>query len=163
MPETTTTEPAVSTEADKSQGEPVDPKLGENGEKALKAERTRATAAERERDALKAELDKIAAANLSELERAQKAAVDAQALAAKAQADAVRYQIAAESGINENVDLILTGADEETMRAQAKLWNDRAPSPSAPRADLTQGGKSDPAALNSDGLEDALREKLGIA
>ena len=58
MSDETTTESPEATETEQvEQAKPDDKPLGENGEKALKAERTRASAAEKERDALKAELD----------------------------------------------------------------------------------------------------------
>lgn len=149
-----------------TQGDPVDEPLGENGQKALKSERDRAKAAEKERDALKAELDKIAEANLSELEKAQKAAEEYRTAAEKATVESLRFRVAAEAGITDNVDLILTASDEDTMRRQAALWADRpakSDNAAGPRPDLTQGGAGTPLALNSNGLEDALKSKLGIA
>ncbi|WP_436702423.1 hypothetical protein [Nocardioides sp. BYT-33-1] len=125
--------------------DPSDKPLGENGEKALKAERDARAAAEKQAAALQKQLDDIAAANLSDLEKAQKAAADAQALADKATSEALRYRIAAEKGITDNVDLILTGSDEETMRKQADLWASRSTEqPPGPRPDLSQGAKGDP-------------------
>jgi hypothetical protein len=116
--------------------------LGENGEKALKAERERATAAEKSAAALQKKLDEIAAANLSDLERAQKDAADAQAAATKAQAEALRYRVAAKNSISdEDAELFLTGTDEETLNKQAARLVERAPSSSTPKPDLTQGGK----------------------
>lgn len=113
--------------------------LGENGEKALKAERDARKAAETSMAALQRQLDDLNAANLSDLERAQKAAADAQTVAATATAEAMRYRIAAETGINgTEADLILTATDEQTMRAQAALWNSR--TSTTPKPDLSQGG-----------------------
>lgn len=133
------------------QGDPaaaVDKPLGENGEKALKAERDRASKAEKAAAELQKQLDAINAASLSDLEKAQKQAADAQAIADQATAEALRYRIAAEKGITDNVDLILTGSDEETMRKQADLWGARQESDTTkpgPRADLSQGAKGAPA------------------
>lgn len=122
-----------------------DKPLGENGEKALKAERDARSAAEKQAAALQKQLDDIAAANLSDLEKAQKAAADAQALADRATSEALRYRIAAEKGITDNVDLILTGSDEDTMRKQADLWATRSTEqPPGPRPDLSQGPKGTP-------------------
>lgn len=160
-PTSTTETPAAAEATTDEENKP----LGENGEKALKAERTRAAAAEKERDALKAQLDKIAESNLSDLDKARKEADEFKALAHKATVDALRFRIAAEAGINENVDLILTAPDEETMRRQAALWATKAEVAAAagPRADLTQGGSGTAIPLNGDGLEEALKSKLGIA
>lgn len=139
MSEPTTDPTPEPTEPTAAQGEPADEQLGENGKKALTAERNRATAAEKAAAALQKRLDELEAANLSELEKAQKAAADAQEAAAKAGTEALRYRIAAETGITDNADLILTASDEETMRKQAELWATR--TPTSPRPDPSQGAK----------------------
>lgn len=146
-PETTTTatEPAATDKpAETAPAATEDKPLGENGEKALKSERDARAAAEKSAAALQKQLDEINAANLSELERAQKEAADYKTAAETATANALRFKIAAEHGITENTDLILTGSDEETLTAQAKLWADRAST--SPKPDLSQGGKTEPAA-----------------
>jgi len=129
------------------QGDPApteDKPLGENGEKALKAERERATAAEKSAAALQKQLDDIAAASLSDLEKAQKLAADAQAEAAKATAEATRLRIAAKHGISdEDADLFLTGSDMETVERQAAALVAR--TSTAPKPDLSQGTKGTPA------------------
>lgn len=152
------------TDASTKQGEPADEQLGEGGKKALQAERDRAKELEKQLNAATARLTEIERANESALERAQREAQEAQAAAEKATSEALRFRIAAETGITDNVDLILTASDEETMRRQAALWASRTSETTAagPRPDLTQGGSGNPLALNSDGLEDALKEKLGI-
>lgn len=133
-----------------------DKPLGENGEKALKAEREARATAEREKAALQKQLDDIAAANLSDLEKAQKAAKDAEDAAAKATAEALRYRIAAKHGIStkpgengepSDADLFLTGADEATVEAQAAALAARTSpaTPPGPRPDLSQGAKGTPA------------------
>jgi hypothetical protein len=137
----TTTETVVTEAIEQTQGDPADKPLGENGEKALKAERDARKAAESSAAALQKQLDEINAANLSDLEKAQKAAADAQAQADTARTEALRYRIASESGITDNAELILTGADEETMRKQAALWVER--TPTSPKPDPSQGAKGD--------------------
>ena len=128
---------------DQSQGDPADRPLGEPGIKALNAERDARKAAETQAAALQKQLDEINAANLSDLERAQKAAADAQALAEKAQADALRYRIAAKNSISdEDAELFLTGTDEETLSRQAARLVER--TPTSPRPDPSQGSKGDP-------------------
>lgn len=164
----TTTEVSVETAA--PQGDPAsqaapDKPLGENGEKALKAEREARAAAEKSAAALQKQLDDIAAANLSDLEKAQKQAKEAQEAAAKASAEALRFRTAAQFGISdEDADLFLTGMDADTLKRQAERLVERTPTAgNGPKPDLTQGGKGAPAlALNGDGLENALRTKLGI-
>lgn len=151
-----------------TQGNPEDgaEALGDAGKKALDAMKTKWKAAEQERSTLQAKLDEISRANESALEKAQREAAEAREAATKASVDALRFRIAAETGITEHIDLILTATDEETMRRQAELWASRKPASdtttAGPRPDLTQGGSSSQA-LNSDGLEDALKAKLGIA
>lgn len=159
-PTTEQTNPA-STEP---QGDPApaDKPLGENGEKALKAEREARAAAEKSAAALQKQLDEINAANLSDLERAQKAAKDAQDAAAKATAEALRFRVAAKHGISdEDADLFLTGSDTATLERQAARLVER--TPITPRPDPSQGGNGTPPALNSNALEQALKSKLGIA
>ena len=106
------------------------------------------------------ELARLKAAQMSELERAQAEAAEARKDAEAARVDALRYQIAAKYGITDNTDLILTGGDEDTMTRQAELWATR-PAP-IPKPDPAQGAGSAPP-LNSDGLERAIRDKLGIS
>lgn len=123
--------------------EAADKPLGENGEKALKAERDARAAAEKSNASLQKQLDEIAAANLSDLERAQKEAKDATDLAAKAQAEALRFRVAAKHSISdEDADLFLTGTDEETLTRQAARLAERTPTSSTPKPDLTQGGNA---------------------
>lgn len=143
-----TTEPTATV----TQGEPAtqveDKPLGENGEKALKAERERASAAEKQAAALQKQLDDIAAANLSDLEKAQKAAADAQAVADKATTEALRLRIATKHGISEeDADLFLTGSDAETVERQAATLASRTSTGTqpGPRPDLSQGSKGAPA------------------
>ena len=128
---------------------PVDDKpLGENGEKALRAEREARSAAEKNAAALPKQLDDIAAANLSDLEKAQKAAADAQAAADKATTEALRLRVAAKHGISdEDADLFLTGSDAETVEKQAAALVARTSTGSqpGPRPDLSQGSKGTPA------------------
>lgn len=137
---TTATEATGSTEVDKP--------LGENGEKALKAEREARAAAEKSAAALQKQLDDIAAANLSDLEKAQKAAKDAEEAAAKATSEALRLRIAAKHGISdEDADLFLTGSDLETVEKQAVALAARTATGTTPgpRPDLSQGAKGDAA------------------
>jgi colicin import membrane protein len=151
------------------QGDPAataDKPLGEAGEKALKAERDARQAAEKAAAELKRQLDQVNAANMTDLEKAQKEATDAKAAAEKSAAEALRFRIAARHNISDaDAELILTGPDEATMERQA-AWavaNRGQTNQAGPRPDLTQGGTTDPAALNGDPLLDTLKDKLGIA
>lgn len=130
------------------QGDPAanaaDKPLGENGEKALKAEREARATAEKSMAALQKQLDEINAANLTDLERAQKAAQDAQATAEAATKEALRLRVAAKHGISdEDADLFLTGSDAETIERQAAALAAR--TSTSPKPDLSQGASGTPA------------------
>ena len=144
------------------QGEPAatdDANLGDAGKKALKAERDARAAAEKALAEAKAKLDQIEAANMSDLERAQKEATEAKEIAAKATADALRFRVAAQHGISdEDAELFLTGGDLDTLTKQATRLKDRAPT--GPQPDLSQAAAAPPA-LNSDGLTEALARAVG--
>lgn len=83
---------------------------------------------------------------------------------AEAEAGRLRSDIAARYGISaDDRDLFLTGADEETLTTQAQRLAERE-SERARQGNVVPGeGTSAPAtALNGDGLEQALKSKLGI-
>lgn len=147
-----------------TQGDPAaadDANLGDAGKRALKAERDARTAAEKALAEAKAKLDQIEAANMSDLERAQKEAADAKEAAAKATAEALRFRVAAQHGISdEDADLFLTGTDLDTLTRQATRLKERAPA--GPQPDLSQGAGGVPA-LNSDGLTEALARAVGAS
>lgn len=155
-----TTDPAA-TETEPTQGDPAD--LGDAGKKALDAERSARKAAEKATADLQKQLDEINRASESALERAQREAKEAQESAAKATADALRFRVAAKHGISdEDADLFLTGTDEANLARQAARLVER--TPTSPLPDPTQGGKGGSApALNSNALEQALKNKLGIS
>jgi hypothetical protein len=122
--------------------------LGDAGKKALDSMKTKWKSAEQQAAALQKQLDDIAAANLSDLEKAQKAATDAQADAAKATHEAMCLRIAAKHGISdEDADLFLTGSDQETLEKQAAALVARTSTGTTPgpRPDLSQGSKGTPA------------------
>lgn len=139
--------------------------LGDPGKKALAAERDARKAAEGQAAEWKAKLDAIEKANMSELEKAQATAAEYRANAEKANADALRWRIAAKYGISdEDAETFLGGSDEASLIRQAERLRALAGaqhSPTTPLPDRSQGGSGVPLALNSDGLELALRDKLG--
>ena len=167
MPENgATTESTEPTEVQTQSATPADvaEQLGEGGEKALKAERAARTAAEKREKSLQAQLDEIKRSQMSDLEKAQSLAQEQQAAADAARAEALRWRIAAKHGISdEDAETFLTGADEETLTRQAeRLAALNTAAPAAPRPDRTQGGSGHTVPLNGDGLEQALKDKLGI-
>lgn len=162
MSETTTTDAVTADPTNVPvQGDPAD--LGDNGKKALEAERRQRAAAEKQAKSLQAQLDEIAKANLSDLEKAQKSAQEYQQAAEKATTDALRWRIAARHGISDDdAETFLTGVDEASLTRQAERLVALAQAPTTPRPDPSQGARAGATALNGDGLESALRDKLGI-
>lgn len=152
-PEPTTPEP--------TQGDPAD-QLGEGGKKALEAERAARKAAEKEAADFKAELDKIQQANETEAQRLQREAQEAREALPVGITAAFRDAAVTFGGIAaEDAELFLTGTDVDTLKKQAARLVER--TPTSPMPDPSQGGKGTPFGLNSDGLEEALKSKLGIA
>lgn len=105
--------------------------LSDPGKKALAEERRRAAAAEKAAKALQAKLDALEAEKLSKEEKALKDAADAADRAARAEAEALRWRIAAKHGISdEDAELFLTGVDEETLSRQAERFKELSFKPS---------------------------------
>lgn len=132
------------------QGDPADKPLGPNGEKALVAERTRADAAEKAARDLKVRLDKIEAANLSDLEKAQKEAAETKAALADITRQNLRNSVALAKGVPADLVEFLTGDTEADIAKKADVLLTRlavkaAETPGTPKPDLTQGGKGDQA------------------
>ena len=90
-----------------------------------------------------ARLDEIDEAAKSEAEKTADALAAAKAEAAEATAELLRYRTAAAHGITdaEDIELFLTGTDEETLVRQAKALAARTSSsgPRAPKPDPNQG------------------------
>lgn len=125
---TVTTEPVESESQPESDSQ--QPALSDPGKKALAEERRRASAAEKTAKALQARLDELEAEKLSKEEKAVKEAADAAARAAKAEADAMRWRIAARHGISDDdAELFLTGSDEETLSRQAERFKELSSKP----------------------------------
>lgn len=154
MPETTTDAPA--TDAPK----PTPPPSAPNGSETRKSEPIQlpedhplVTALAAQKDEIKAlkartaRLDEIEDAQKTDAERAAEALATAQAEAATARTELLRYRTAAAHGITdaEDIELFLTGSDEETLQRQAKALAARtAPSgPRTPKPDANQGRAGD--------------------
>ena len=153
---------AEATEAVEVQGEPADKPLGPNGEKALTAERAARKSAETAAADLQAKLDKIEQANLTELEKAQRAATEARAQLEQITRQNTRNAVALTKGVPADLVEFLTGDTEEQIAAKADVLMARLNAPKTPLPDATQGAKGGAHALNSDPLLDALKSKLGI-
>jgi len=164
MSEQTAAPAETAQDAEKApQGDPADKPLGPAGEKALKDERAARAAAEKAAAALKARLDEIEQANLSELEKAQRSAKEAQDALSAATRDGLRHKVALTKGVPADLVPFLTGEDEAAMTSQADVLLARLNAPTTPRPDPSQAGRGEPIPLNSNGLEAALKAKLGIS
>jgi hypothetical protein len=144
-----------------AQGDPAEV-LGEGGQKALAAERAARKAAEKSAADLAAKLSQIESANLTDLERAQKEAAQARDALAALTKQALRDRVALTKGVPANLAKYLIGETEEEVAATADELLAHLNAPTSPRPDPSQGSHGAPLALNSEGLEQALRTKLGI-
>lgn len=160
MSEDTTAVPAAEPAAEPTQ-EPADT-LGENGVKALQAEREARKAAEKAVADLNAKLQGFEDAKLSDIERANKAAADAAAELASLRTENARSKVALEKGVPADLIEFLTGDTAEDMAAKADVLMARLSSPGVPKPDPSQGGSGQAHALNGDPLLDALKNSLGI-
>jgi hypothetical protein len=158
---TEVTEPTESTE----QGKPAETDeaaLGDAGKKALDRMKAERNEAKQEAAALKARLDKLEAANMTELERAQKEAQEAKAEVEKIPsyvADHLRDHLTELHSISaEDRELYLTSNDPATLLKQAVGIAAR--TSTNPKPDLSQGAQH-PHALNGDGLTQALERAVG--
>lgn len=166
MPENTTpaeVQPTQTAEAARA-GETPDQTIA-----ALREALAKANSEAKENRLKASELDKLKVAQMSDLERLTAERDQARQEAQSLQASALRWRIAASHGINDaDAEIFLTGATEEALAKQAarlvELRTAAPAAPVAPRPDLTQGGgdSGTDLPLNGDGLEAALRAKLGI-
>lgn len=168
------TTPTVSTPENQETGEPAE--LGEAGKKALKAERDRAATAEKEAKELKARLDQLERAQMSEQERVVAEAID------KAKHDtrseyagllvAAEVKVAATGLLDaEQVDSLLNTVDlTKFLTEDGQVDTDRittfvqgiAPKNDGVRSvDLGQGARSNTPGLGSDPLLQALKNTVG--
>jgi hypothetical protein len=122
--------------------EPESEQLGEAGQKAIKAERARASAAERELRAVQAQLQEATS-------RADAAETAREAFAAdltEAQKQNLRLNIGIDKGLTRSLIGRLQGDDEESLSADAdellKLVTPTAPTSSTPRPDPSQGSRT---------------------
>ena len=108
-------------------------------------------------------LAEIEEANKSEAQKPADRLAAAEKEAADARTEALRLRIAAKHGISdEDAETFLTGSDEAALTRQAeRLAALATTAPTTPKPDRTQGGSGEPPALNSDALEDALRNAVG--
>lgn len=150
----------VESDSQPAESDSRQPSLSDAGKKALAEERRRAAAAEKQAKALQARLDAIEAETLSKEEKALKEAAEAAQRAATAEAEALRWRIAAKHGISdEDAELFLTGSDEETLSRQAERFQSL--SAKTPKGTHVPGVGNQPATPPSLAEQIAAAEKSG--
>lgn len=145
---------------DEQQSQQVDPAekpLGENGEKALRAEREARKAAEKAASDYKAKLDEIEQANLSDLERAQQEAKDATSRLAELERQSLIQRVAIEKGVPANLVDRLRGDTEDDITADADALMALVNAPKSPRPDPTQGGRGEGTQNTGDQFANAVK------
>jgi hypothetical protein len=159
MSETTPTSQPTETPAEGATPN-AETTLGDAGKKAIAEERTARKAAEDAIKALQAQLDEAKRSQMSDLEKAQATAAEAQATAEKAARDALRWRTAAKHGLSdEDADLFLTGSDAETIERQATALAAR--TPTGPKPDPSQGAKGAAAAkTTADSFAEFFRNQI---
>lgn len=166
MSDAVTTEAGDNTDSVTATTEQVqsqeDKPLGENGEKALKAEREARKAAEARLAEFEAKEKEAAKANLSEVERAQAEAKEAQEASAKAASELSTYKLAAKLGITDEADVeILLAIPDEATRERTAERIAKAGAASTPKPDLSQGAKgSDKKSSTGQQFEDFFNSNL---
>lgn len=137
-----------------------DEPLGEAGTKALKAERDRASAAERELRAMQAQFSDAT----SRLTAADTQIADFNAKLAAAEAARLRYEVAYDKGIPKELIDRLRGDDIESLSADADslkgLLAPITPTSTTPRPDPSQGPRSPAATGPKAAFEQWAREAL---
>lgn len=145
---------------DEQQSQQVDPAekpLGENGEKALRAEREARKAAEKAASDYKAKLDEIEQASLSDLERAQQEAKDATSRLAELERQSLIQRVAIEKGVPANLVDRLRGDTEDDITADADALMALVNAPKSPRPDPTQGGRGEGTQSTGDQFANAVK------
>lgn len=117
----------------------------------------------KENVAARRELDELKASQLTNEERVTAELATAIAERDQALAELLRWKVATRFGLaDEDVDLFLTGTDEETLTKQAERLAERTPPTNGGLYVPQEGRNPSVPALNSDDLEGALKRKLGI-
>jgi hypothetical protein len=143
MSEQTPETPVPTEPVEQPQGEPAVKPLGPNGENALREERAQRKAAEKQAADFKKRLDALEQANLSEVEKAQKAAQEAQNALADVTRQNLRNKVALAKGVPADLVDFLTGDNEEEIAAKADVLLKRIGAPTNPKPDLSQGARGE--------------------
>jgi hypothetical protein len=149
MSEQPNTPPAAAPEPpaatpEQPQGEPAT-ELGPNGTKALAEERKQRRLAEKTAADFKARLDALEQANLSEVDKAKKAAQDAQAQLTELTKQNLRNKVALQKGVPADLVEFLSGDSEDEITEKADLLLKRLNAPTSPKSDPSQGARGESA------------------
>ena len=158
-------QPVSSTENPETQTQQGDPAestadLGDPGKKAIEAERRERKAAERKAATLQAQLDELNAANLTELERAQRAANEATARLAEYEKTTIRQRVALNKGVPADLVDRLRGDTEDEITADADALMALVGAPKSPRPDPSQGPRATASGTTADQFAAALQGHL---
>ena len=144
-----------------------DQPLGDGGKKALEAEREARKSLEQQLAQMREGLASVFGVKPDGKATAEELVSTLSQQVESLQRSALVDRLARQNGITDDndIDLLRSAKDEDAMtrlatRLAAQAAADAAPG--TPKPDLTQGGTGSSPALNSDGLEEALRAKLGI-
>jgi hypothetical protein len=169
--DTTATEP-TSTETDSGNSGFTPPATQEDLNRIIADRVTRERAKYADYGDLKtraAKYDEVEQANKTELQRATERAEAAERDAEQTKSEALRLRVIAKHQIPEDHQDLVFGGDEAELTARAAkvqaligLQAAAESSPAVRELFVPSAGKSAPTALNGDGIESALKAKLGI-
>lgn len=111
-------------QSDPTGEQPDDKPLGENGEKALKAERTRANAAERQLAELQARVKEFEDANKTAEQKQADALTAAQSERDTATVKALRYEVCEAEGLPLKAARFLTGTSKAEIEDAARAFKE---------------------------------------
>lgn len=114
------------------------------------------------------QFDQLTEAQKTETQKALERAEAAERALAESQSNALRLSVIARLGIPEDFHEFVVGATEEELVAKAEKVRSLIPAPTQQDAGIRElfvagEGRAPVTALNGDGLETALKAKLGIA
>lgn len=144
---------------------PAPPAEPAQAETDWKAEARKWESRAKENAEARKELDSIRDAQKSEAEKAADRVAAAEKSAADALAELLRFKVAGKHGITDpdDIELFLTGSDEETLTRQAQRLSDRnaeASQPRRPLPDPNQGRSTQGATSTADQFAAALSDVL---
>lgn len=142
-------------ESETPQGDPETPELGDAGKRAIAAEREARSKAEKLANEYKSKLDKIEQDGISELEKANKRAADAESKLTATEKRIARLTVIAEKQIPADYHDLIHGDTEEELSASAEKV--AALIGKAPRGPVIPGQGQQPDKVAPESADDWLR------